>query len=144
MKLLILLQTASTLTLVGLIWLIQIVHYPLFNRVGLDEFVAYEAAHTRLITFVVAPLMLLEAATAALLLIFRPAGISLFQVWLGAGLLAIIWFSTAFIQVPQHKILSAGFDLSAYQILVTSNWIRTIAWSARGFLVLWMLWVLMR
>ena len=57
---------------------------------------------------------------------------------MGAGLLAIIWFSTAFVQVPQHNILAAGFDNAAYRTLVTSNWIRTVARSLRGLLVLWM------
>lgn len=138
LKFILLAQIGSTLFMVGLIWFVQIVHYPLFNQVGPETFAAYETAHSRLTTLVVAPTMLIEAATTALLLLVRPAGISLFQVWLGAGLLAIIWFSTAFIQVPQHNILAAGFDNAAYRTLVTSNWIRTVAWSLRGLLVLWM------
>jgi len=54
------LQLGTTLPLVGLIWFVQIVAYPLFARVGADAFPAYHEAHARLITFVVAPLMVLE------------------------------------------------------------------------------------
>ena len=50
-----LVHAAATWFLVGLIWIIQVVHYPLFARVGEDGFVAYEAAHTRLISLVVGP-----------------------------------------------------------------------------------------
>ena len=43
-----LLNFASTWAMVGLIWLIQIVHYPLFSRVGADQFKLYEQEHQRL------------------------------------------------------------------------------------------------
>jgi hypothetical protein len=36
-------------------------------------------------------------------------------------------------------MLAAGFNRVAHEIPVTSNWLRTAAWSARGVLVLWML-----
>lgn len=55
---------AATLSMVGLIWFVQIVHYPLFAYVGAEKFIAYEAAHARLTTWVVAPPMLTEALTA--------------------------------------------------------------------------------
>ena len=46
---------------------------------------------------------------------------------------------TFLVQVPQHSILSGGFDRATQQKLVHGNWLRTIAWSARGLLVLWMI-----
>ena len=66
-----LVHAAATWFLVGLIWIIQVVHYPLFARVGEDGFVAYEAAHTRLISLVVGPAMLVEGV-ATLWLFFAP------------------------------------------------------------------------
>ena len=138
LKLILLLNVAATLYMVGLIWCVQIVHYPLFARVGKDSFAAYEAAHSSLITLVVGPPMLLEAATTALLLFFRSPAIRLSEALIGAALLAVIWLSTMFLQVPQHGVLSAGFDAAAHQFLVNSNWLRTVAWSLRGVLVLWM------
>jgi hypothetical protein len=44
-KLLLLAHSAATLFLVGLIWFVQVVHYPLLAQVGTGEFVAYAASH---------------------------------------------------------------------------------------------------
>ncbi|NIP85737.1 MAG: hypothetical protein GTO03_09310, partial [Planctomycetales bacterium] len=70
---LLLIQLATTLMMAGLIWFVQIVHYPLFAAVGEGEFPAFERKHQRLTTCVVAPLMLAELATAAGLVYWRPA-----------------------------------------------------------------------
>ncbi len=55
--------------MVGVIWFVQVVHYPLFSRVGDSGFAAYSGAHSRLTGFVVGPPMLVEAATAVALVI---------------------------------------------------------------------------
>ena len=69
-----LLNLLSTWYLAGLIWTIQVVHYKMFDRVGQDEFVRYETDHMRLVTPIVAPPMLIELATACLLLANAPTG----------------------------------------------------------------------
>jgi uncharacterized membrane protein len=139
MTLIFLVHVAATLFMVGLIWFVQVVHYPLFEQVNAKNFAEYEASHRRLTIMVVMPPMLVEAVTAVLLIWLRPEGVSSFQVWLGLGLVLLIWRSTAFLQVPQHGVLSHGFDPGAYRSLVASNWLRTLAWSGRGVLVLWMM-----
>ena len=58
----------STLAMVGLIWFVQVVHYPLFSSVGQSPFPEYERLHQKRTTLVVAPLMLIEALTATLIL----------------------------------------------------------------------------
>lgn len=137
-KLILLLNLAATLYMVGLIWCVQIVHYPLFAQVGKDGFPAYAVAHSHLITPVVALPMLVELVTAGLLLFFRSPAIGLAEAIAGLVLVVMIWLSTIFLQVPQHSILSAGFDATAHRFLVRSNWLRTVAWSLRGALALWM------
>jgi hypothetical protein len=134
-------HAAATLYMTGLIWFVQIVHYPLMSAVGNEEFSAYERRHTSLTTWVVAPPMLLEAATAILLFWFRPVEVSTWQVWCGAILLAVIWLSTALLQVPCHESLSNGFDAAMHRRLVSTNWIRTVSWSLRGLLVVCMFWI---
>ena len=124
--------------MVGLIWFVQIVHYPLFARVGPDSFTAYSEAHSRLTTLVVGPAMLVELGTAVLLLLFHPPQLPGSVLWLGLALVAAIWLSTALLQVPRHEVLGLGFDALTHRGLVATNWIRTVAWSARGLLVLWM------
>lgn len=143
-KIILLSNVAATLFMVGLIWCIQIVHYPLFAHVGTEGFATYEAAHSSLITLVVGLPMLVELVTAGLLLLFRPRAIGMAETMVGVVLVVVIWVSTIFLQVPQHTILSFGFDASAHQFLVNSNWLRTIAWSVRGALVLWMMTKVMR
>ena len=59
----------------------------------------------------------------------------------GLILVLIIWASTFFVQVPLHEKLAAAFDAKVQQRLVLTNWIRTIAWTLRGALVLWMTWL---
>ena len=66
----------ATLYMTGLIWFVQIVHYPLFSRVGNAEFPAYEQRHTVLTTWVVGPPMLVEGITALILIWLRPGGVT--------------------------------------------------------------------
>ncbi len=129
-------NVAATLFMVGLIWIIQIVHYPLFDGVGAAGFTSYQQRHQSQITLIVAPVMLTELATAILLLLAPPLGVRKPSILASIGLLVLIWLSTAFIQVPCHERLVTGFDADTYRWLVQSNWIRTLAWTARGLLVL--------
>jgi hypothetical protein len=139
-NLLFLAHLAATLFMTGIIWFVQVVHYPLFARIGAEDFLAYERQHTRLTIWVVAPPMLIEGATAVLLFWLRPMGVSTSQILFGLALIVIIWLSTAFLQVPFHERLSQRFDAFVHRQLVSTNWIRTAAWSSRGLLVLWMGW----
>lgn len=136
-------QAAATLFMVGLIWFVQVVHYPLFSEVarlaGAEAFAQYEARHTALTTLVVGPPMLVELASAALLIAIRPAGIPGWAAWVGLLLVGAIWASTALLQVPRHGELASGFRDAAHQALVSTNWIRTAAWTLRAPLALWML-----
>lgn len=134
-----LLNIVSTLFMTGVIWFVQVVHYPLFNGVGLEGFETYETRHSNLTTFVVIVPMVVELITAALLVWKRPTLLNSWEVWLGLGLVGIIWLSTAFLQVPQHSKLALGFDAAAHGLLVSSNWLRTVAWTLRSALVvLWL------
>jgi hypothetical protein len=133
---LLLLHAGATLFMTGLVWFVQVVHYPLFDGVGRDSFVAYEIEHSRRTTRVVGPVMLVEGASAAALLGVRPAAIPASWAWVGFVLLGVVWISTVFLQVPQHRALERGFDGGVHRALVAGNWIRTIAWSARSVLAL--------
>jgi hypothetical protein len=132
-------HACATLFMTGLIWFVQVVHYPLFARVGTDGFTGYSEAHQRLTTLVVGPAMLVEAVTAALLVFMRPPGVSPALLWTGLSLLGAIWLSTAFLQVPLHGRLASGFSSEVCDALVSTNWIHTVAWSLRGCLVAWMI-----
>ncbi|HET7481163.1 MAG TPA: hypothetical protein VFJ72_16780 [Rubrobacteraceae bacterium] len=138
MQLLFLTHLASTLVMTGIIWFVQVVHYPLFSRVGAAGFPAYSEAHSHLTTFVVGPPMIVEAATAVLLVFVRPEDVPDYLVWIGLILLAAVWLSTAALQVPRHTKLGLGFDPAVWTGLVATNWVRTAAWSLRAGVVLTM------
>ena len=118
---LLLTHAAATLFLVGLIWFVQIVHYPLMARVPVSECAAYEHEHQNRTTGVVAPTMLIEALTAVMLLVDVPPGSGRILPAIGITLLAVIWLSTFLVQVPLHARLGTGFDAVAHRRLVFSN-----------------------
>ena len=125
--------------MVGLIWLIQLVHYPLFNRVGSDSFQQYHHGHSMLITPIVGIVMVVELVSSMVLILQPLKGNSLRVPIFGFILVILIWASTAFLQVPYHQTLSQVFDPQSVNMLVMTNWIRTIAWSLRGVITLYIL-----
>jgi hypothetical protein len=117
----------ATTFMTGLIWFVQVVHYPLFAGVGDAAFTRYEADHMRRTTWVVGPAMLAEAALAS----FIGWSTATPLAWAGLALLAFIWVSTWLLQVPCHNRLCGGFERAVARRLVSTNWLRTIGWSAR-------------
>lgn len=132
-------HVAVTFYMVGLVWFVQRVHYPLFSNVGPSDFQDYEKAHLARTNPVVGPPMLIELATALALVAFPLSSVPAMAPWLGLGLLGVIWLSTLLLQVPLHRQLARGFGVRPHRRLVSTNWIRTAAWSLRGGIVLWML-----
>lgn len=129
-------HTASTWGMVGVIWFVQLIHYPLMSRVSKEAFPEFEKSLCFRTSFVVIPLMAVELLAALLLLqIHSPDDLYLVNFLL----VAAIWLSTFFIQVPLHKKLLISFDAAAHSKLVTSNWIRTGLWTIRGVLALYLL-----
>jgi hypothetical protein len=133
------LHLVPTLAMVGVIWLVQVVLYPLLRSVGEDAFVAYEQAHCARITFVVGPLMLAELALGVLLVFVAPpeqralAAVAL-------GLLVVIFVVTFAVQVPCHDALCRGRDAVVIERLVASNWWRTGLWTVRGVVAVGLVW----
>lgn len=80
----------ATWLMTGVIWTVQIVHYPLFAGVGPDRFLDYARAHTARIIRLVAPVMLVELATGAWLALDPPAGIAAWQARGGFAVLGVI------------------------------------------------------
>lgn len=130
------LHAGATLAMVGLIWFVQVVHYPLFQLVDSPAFVPYENAHTRRTSWVVGPFMAVEGVTALLLFALTPDGVGRPVAFAGLVLLAIIHGSTVMLQIPAHRSLSVAWNEQVAQRLVSTNWIRTVGWSARGILAL--------
>ena len=133
-------QLAATLVMTGVIWFVQVVHYPLFAHAaaGGDAMAwrRYAAAHGRRTTWVVAAPMLVELATAVAMVRWRPPWCSAPTAWAGLALAVGLWASTARLQVPRHETLARGWDAPAHRRLVRTNWLRTAGWSVRAVLLL--------
>ncbi len=132
---------AATIYLVGVIWLVQLLVYPAMAHVGADGYSVYHNLHTSRITPVVAPPMIIELLTAIYFIFVPDKTIDSRYFWFGLMLVLIIWASTFFLQVPLHERLAMSFDADAQKKLVLTNWIRTVAWTVRGAMILWMIWV---
>ena len=137
---LLLLNFALACALTGLIWLVQVVHYPGLMLVGKADFVRYHAAHTRRMGYVVAAPMVAEL------------GLALWLAWVayptwGAGLalgqlapVLVVWLATFLLAVPFHNRLAAGgYNYIALDSLTRTNWLRTLAWTTRAALLGWLL-----
>lgn len=130
----------ATVSMAGVIWTMQLVHYALFSHVGAAAFSEYQREHMRRISWIVGPMMALEAGTAIWLALDRPVGIPSWATATGAALVCVIWLSTGLLQGPTHaRLLREGAEPRRLRFLLASNWIRTIAWSVRAPLALLML-----
>ena len=116
-----------TSILVGIIWIIQRVHYPTFRYISTELSDEFHKMHTRDITPIVAPLMVAELCLVFYDLYNGPSAVS----WIHLVLVIIIWASTFGMQVPLHQKLSMQFSLDIVKKLIRTNWIRTIAWTAK-------------
>jgi hypothetical protein len=120
---------AVTWFMTGLIWFVQIVHYPLFAQVDPEQFLRYVQLHRRLTSIVVVAPMVLQIVTA----LYVAVGSSREDarlLWVNFGLVLIIWMATAACSIPSHnRLCLGGFDAATIDWLVKTNWVRTIAWS---------------
>jgi len=125
-------QVIGSVGMFGVIWVMQIVHYPLMRFVSDEQFARFETAHRVRISWVVGPLMLIEGVCVLAFLFAPPAGLSWWLPWVGAGVEAIAIGTTAFVSAPLHERLNAHFDEATLHRLVATNWIRTVAWTGRA------------
>lgn len=137
MKNAVLAELIITSILVGLIWVIQVLTYPSFEFVGVDNYTDYHRFHVAAITPLVAPLMIFEFIFSSynLYLLNYPKFWSIFLILL----IIIIWIATAFFSVPIHNQLVLSKDIFLIKKLVFSNWIRTSLWTLRLFVLIYMI-----
>jgi len=133
-------QAVASAAMCGLIWFVQIVHYPLFARTDATHDPGYAAENQRRTAPVVLPPMLVEAATAAWLVVWPPAAIGRTIAVAGFLVVAVLWLSTLLVQMPLHaRLRREGHAPATVAALVRSNWLRTVLWTARAGLAMWML-----
>ncbi len=131
-----LLNLAATLFLTGVVWVLQVVQFPLMLRAGGLDFPGYVKHQRTRNTLLMAPVMLIEMVTAVWLL-FDPR-VPHRDALHAALLLLAIWIVTFASIIPIHSKLTRGYDERLIQTLLRRNWIRTLCWTLRSALLLWM------
>jgi hypothetical protein len=135
---LLLITCALSIYNVGQVWLVQLSSYPLWARVGQQEFSAYHAAWWRGIWGVILLPAGLVTLGAILMLWWRAPSVPAWMAWLGLSLQAALILGTAFWWAP----LMARLDSTRgerYRLLLTTHWLRVQIVTAYGFVTLWML-----
>lgn len=103
-------------------WTLQVVQLPLFRIAARPDFVK---AHRRRNTILMAPPMLVELVGA---------------VWLwqipALALVLAIWTVTFVWYIPAYSRLAQGHT-GAIRQLTAWNWVRTLCWTVRAALLLW-------
>ncbi len=133
---LLLANLAASLVMVGVIWFVQVVHYPLLAVVPPASASTVALDHQRRTGWVVALPMAVEGVTTLGLLWKVPEQVPAWMPWLGAVLLAVALGCTVLLSVPRHARMATHPDERVGRELVLTNWPRTVAWSARGVLCL--------
>ncbi len=123
---------AATLVMVGIIWFVQHVHYPLLATFSVESAPQVALEHQRRTGHVVGLPMAVEGVTTLALLVVRPDGVSVIWPWIGAVLLAVALGSTLFLSVPLHARMASNPQADTGRRLVSTNWPRTVAWTLRG------------
>jgi len=139
---LVVMHCAATLFMVGLIWTIHYVHYPLFAYVGETTYVDFQDAHVERIGRLLFAPWLIEAVTLAGVLALAFLGghktLRVPAIFNGAAM-AVVLVTSGFWSAPAHGKLADGFDSSVHQQLMTANLIRSLAWTICGISAIWLL-----
>ncbi|GAB4372447.1 MAG: hypothetical protein Kow00121_14820 [Elainellaceae cyanobacterium] len=123
----------------GQIWLVQIVVYPLFAKVGTVDYVYYHRFYTRRI-----PLPVIIPGFASFLL---PVALALYgptvPLWMStlniaAGMVGLL--VTVMLEIPRHNRLEKdGKNNTTIAELIRYNWPRTLSISAQSVITFLML-----
>ena len=124
----------------GAAFIESFVNYASWPLIGADEFIVYHRfISPRVLALLVAPLLLGTVFTI-LMLWSRPAAIPAWAVWTALAAQAVVWVSTATIQVPiQFQLSDQGLSIALIERLITTNfWLRRIPYAICAGLFLWM------
>ena len=122
-----------TSIMTGVIWVIQIVHYPSFHFIEKELYTAFQKFHMNKISIIVIPIMLAELITGMMLFLDRSSK-SPFLI-ISFVILVLIWLITGVFFSKAHNELMTGYQKLVVNQLVVMNWIRTLLWTLRLLLL---------
>ena len=123
----------STSLMVGVIWVIQLLHYPTFHFIEESDYVEFQHFHMQRISFIVVPVMIIELLSGFMLVYYFRSNLLI----LCLIILLVIWLITFVFFTKLHQSLLGGYDKIIVDKLVQINWSRTILWSLRLIILIY-------
>ena len=118
--------------MIGVILMTQLITYPSFLKIDKNEFVSFHKKYVRNISFIAVPIMILELLT----LVYMNVYINNLLFMKSLLVLIVIWLVTFIIIVPIHNQLSKKFEIEKIVSLIRYNWIRTVLWLSKIFIII--------
>ena len=126
----------STSFMVGVIWIVQLVHYPTFLFIDEQKSYDFQKFHMSRISYIVMPAMTTELFSGIYIFIYSNMAIDSNLFLLALTILIINWIITALVFVKMHNKLLINYKIEIISLLVKWNWLRTLLWSVRLILLL--------
>ena len=126
----------STSFMVGVIWIVQLVHYPTFLFIDEQKSNDFQKFHMSRISYIVMPAMTTELFSGIYIYIYSNMAIDSNLFLLALTILIINWIITALVFVKMHNKLLINYKIEIISLLVKWNWLRTLLWSVRLILLL--------
>ena len=123
----------STSLMVGIIWVIQLLHYPTFHFIKESDYVEFQHFHMQRISFIVVPVMIMELLSGFMLVYYFRSNLLIFCLII----LFVIWSITFVFFTKLHQSLLGGYDKIIVDKLVQINWSRTVLWSLRLIILIY-------
>jgi hypothetical protein len=138
--LLLLLWTAIIFYVTGGIWFVQIVVYPLFGKVGPNEYVAYHRFYSSRIPLPVIVPGFASFLLPVVLVFLRPDSVPLSLALANAACGLIGLYVTVVLEIPHHaRLEKGGKQEDVIRELIRYNWPRTLSITGSALLTLLML-----
>ena len=119
--------------MIGVILMTQLITYPSFLKIDKNDFVSFHKKYVRNISFIAVPIMILELLT----LVYMNFYINNLLFMKSLLVLIVIWLVTFIIIVPIHNRLSKRLEIDNIVSLIRYNWIRTVLWTSKIFIILY-------
>lgn len=126
----------STSFMVGVIWIVQLVHYPTFLFIDEQKSHDFQKFHMSRISYIVMPAMTTELFSGIYIYTYLNMVIDSNLFLLALTILIINWIITALVFVKMHNKLLINYKIEIISLLVKWNWLRTLLWSVRLILLL--------
>ncbi|MDX2247790.1 MAG: hypothetical protein SF052_13480 [Bacteroidia bacterium] len=125
------------LYLTGITWFLQLIHFPLFESVGTNQFHDYHRKFFQKKQFLVLIPTILATLAAFILLWIQPWGTNMVFVKINLGMILAAQAATVILVEPIHKVLSShGYSDKAIRHLTRVNWIPTFAWTGSSSMII--------